>query len=217
LPATRNGELRFAVNAYEATNGNTLLQHLSLWQWNGKEVENLLAGAYQDYIDDKRGPVLKNGVLMLPTTEVTSSFAAFGAAQEPRGEWRIRLTRNKVEDLGHRFLNPQVAWLDALLSAVAAGHDVSGLASPAAVGQVRSEWKDENIIEGVPIEQTSPGLSSEKNSEKRSAFFLGFLYQFRVTSPGSFTVNCDEARIKVTYRMRAGKPYITSVRFLEPK
>ena len=121
LPAARNGELRFAVDAFEATNGSTLLHHLSLWQWDSKEAANLLACAYQDYIDDKRSPELKNGMLTLPTTEITSSFFAFGAAQEPRGEWRIHLAPDKVKDLGHRFLNPQVAWLDALLSAVAAG------------------------------------------------------------------------------------------------
>ncbi len=216
LPAARNGELRFAVDAFEATNGSTLLHHLSLWQWDSKEAANLLACAYQDYIDDKRSPELKNGMLTLPTTEITSSFFAFGAAQEPRGEWRIHLAPDKVKDLGHRFLNPQVAWLDALLSAVAAGHDASGLASPAAISQVRSEWKEENASDSGPAEKPPLDSSTEKNSGEEPAFNLGFLYQYRATGPGSFAVNCDEARMRVTYRMRAGKPYITSVRFLDP-
>jgi hypothetical protein len=216
LPAARNGELRFAVDAYEATNGSTLLHHLSLWQWDGKEAANLLAGAYQDYIDDKRGPVLQDGVLTLPTTEITSSFMAFGAAQEPRGEWRIHLTPDMVKDLGHRFLHPQVAWLDALFSAVAAGHDASGLASPAAIDQVRAEWKEENPGASGAAEKLPSDSSTGKDAKEEPSFNLGFLYQYRSTGPGSFAVNCDEARIRVTYRMRAGKPYITSVRFLDP-
>jgi hypothetical protein len=234
LPAARNGELRFAVDATEATNGSTLLHHLSVWQWKGREAVNLLAGAYQDYIDDKRASVLQDGMLILPTTEVTSSFASFGAAQEPRGEWRIRLTPDAVRDLGHRYLNPQVAWLDALLSAVAAGRDAKGLASPAAIAQVTAEWKEDFQAEDAQVrselkEQPSDASESKPadaqpadsrtaaDSERDPSFFLGFLYRFRATGPGSFAVDCDEARIRVTYRMRVGKPYITSVRFLEPR
>ena len=234
LPAARNGQLRFAVDAFEATNGNTILRHLSIWQWNGTEAANLLAGAYQDYIDDKRGPVLQDGMLTLPTTEVTSSFDSIGAAQEPRGEWRIRLTPERVKDLGHRFLNPQVAWLDALLSTVAAGHDATGLASPAAIAEVRSEWKEDfqaedaqvrselkephsDASDGAPAEKQPADSSAGKDSEEEPSFFLGFLYRFRATGSGSFAVDCDEGRIRVTYRMRAGKPYITSVSFLAPK
>jgi hypothetical protein len=234
LPAARNGELRFAVGAYEATNGNTILRHLSIWQWNGNEAANLLAGAYQDYIDDRRILVPQGGMLTLPTTEVTSSFIAFGAAEEPRGEWRIRLTPDSVNDLGHSFVNPQVAWLDALLSAVAAGHDASALASPAAIAQVQSEWNEQFQAEDAQVrselkepssdasdsthaDRKPPEASNTKNPEVEPAFYLGFLSHFRLTGPGSFAIDCDEARIRATYVVRAGKPYILSVRFLAPK
>ena len=216
LPAADNGQLRFAVNAYQATNGSTLLQNLTIWQWNGREAVNLVAGAYQDYIDDNRVPVLQNGMLTLPTTEVTSSFQSFGAAEEPRGEWRIRLSPDSAKDLGHRFLNPGVAWLDAFLSAMATGHDASGLASTAAINQVKLEWQQENSENGANAEKQPADSSSQKDPEEEPAFNLGFLYQFRATGPGAFTVKCDEALIRATYRMRAGKPYFTSVRFLAP-
>ena len=218
LPAARNGQLRFAVDAFEATNGNTILRHLSIWQWNGNDAADLLAGAYQDYVDDKRAPALRDAILTVPTTEVTSSFDSFGAAQEPRGRWRVRLTPDRVKDLGHQFLNPQVAWLDALLSAVAAGRDASGLASPPAIAQVRAEWKDQqsDISKSAPGEKQLADSSAEKDSEEEPSFFLGFLNRFQATGPDSFGVDCDEARIRATYRMRAGKPYITSVRFLAP-
>jgi hypothetical protein len=234
LPSAQYGALRFAVNAFEATNGNTILHHLSLWQWDGNEAKSLLAGGYQDVVWDKRRPWLRDGLLTLPTTEVTSSFISLGAAEEPRGEWRIQLTPDKVTDLGHRFLNPQVAWLDALLLAVATGHDASTLASPEAIAEVQTEWKgnyqakdaavrsdlsehNSDADDNAHADKQPAESSTTENPEEEPAFLLGFLSRYHATGPGSFAVYCDEAQIRVTYQMRADKPYITSVRFLDPK
>ena len=108
------------------------------------------------------------------------------------------------------------------------------MASPEAIAQVQSEWKEHFQAEDAqvrselkeqhsdasksgPAEKQPAGSSTVESPEEEPSFFLGFLSRYRTTGPGAFAVDCDEARIRATYSMRGAKPYITSVRFLRPR
>src|SRR5271170_6892565 len=165
LPPSDKGEPRFAIDAVQATNGNTLMKQLSIWQWNGAEAENLLIRSYKLYIGEDRGIQIVGNLLSVPTKETTDSFSSFGCCAEPRGIWVLRITSDNVQDLGHRFLQPQIQWADRLL---AASHGKSaaaaGLASPSVLAFLRHAELDADRIDQCNV----------LSSGKKGAFEIAF-------------------------------------------
>jgi hypothetical protein len=188
LPISDNGEPRFAIDAFQATNGSTLLKQLSIWQWNGTEAENLVARSYDLYIDEDREIQLVSNLLTVPTKERTDSFGSLGCCAEPRGMWILRITSDKVQDLGHRFLQPQIQWADRLVGAARVrSSGVTGLASPAVI----------SYLERTEIEADSVAECRVLSSGKKGAFEITF---------GVGT------KLWLAYHLRNGQPYFTQVR-----
>jgi hypothetical protein len=118
LPPSGKGQPRFAIDAVQATNGNTLMKQLGVWQWNGAEAENLVIRSYRLYIDEDRDIQLVGNLLTVPTKEATRSFSSFGCCAEPRGIWGLRITPIKDRTLAtasyNRKLNGRIdCWRQA--------------------------------------------------------------------------------------------------------
>jgi len=188
LPPTEEGQPRFAIDAFQATNGNTRLKQLSVWQWNGTEARNLLIRSYRLYIDEDRDIQILGNLLTVPTKETTSSFSAYGCCAEPRGIWMIRVTADKVEDLGHHFVQPQIQWVDRLLEAVKANSPrAAEMASPSVLARLRREGYEMDVIDQCRV------LRSGKK--------------------GAFEISLDEgATLWLAYRLRNGQPYFMDIR-----
>jgi len=188
LPPSEKGQPRFAIDAFQATNGNTLMKQLSVWQWNGTEAQNLVIRSYDLYIDEDREIRLVGNLLAVPTKEITSSFSSYGCCSEPRGIWILRINSDNVQDLGHRFLQPQIQWTDRLLAAIGAKSSaVAGLASPAVIAYLRHSEIDTDSIDECHV------LSSGKKGAFQISFGVG-------------------TKLWIAYVLRNGQPYFTHVR-----
>ncbi|MBZ5646587.1 MAG: hypothetical protein LAN37_05115 [Acidobacteriia bacterium] len=198
-----NGHPRFLVDAFQSAHGGTALAQLSVWEWNGFEALPLLIKTYHYTWDD--GTFRFDGkMLRIGTKEETQSFSSCGGCPEPRGIWTIRITPKDVQDLGHRFLQPEMEWADELLSKISAGADTAGLARPDVVSTIK------RVMQEISSENQQPN-----ESEKEDRFYWGMLNTFRSIKPGQhgvFELALDEARLRFTYVLRNGKPYFTKVR-----
>jgi hypothetical protein len=188
LPPSEKGQPRFAIDAVQATNGNTLMKQLSVWQWNGTEAQNLVIRSYDLYVDEDRKIQLAGNLFTVPTKETTSSFSSYGCCAEPRGVWILRINANNVQDLGHRFLQPQIQWTDRLLSAIGAKSSVAvGLASPSVIAYLKHSEIEMDSIDECHV------LSSGKKGAFQISFGVG-------------------TKLWFAYELRNGQPYFTHVR-----
>ena len=188
LPPSEKGQPRFAIDAFQATNGNTLMKQLSVWQWNGTEAQNLVIRSYDLYIDEDREIQLVGNLLTVPTKETTSSFSSYGCCAEPRGIWILRINSDNVQDLGNRFLQPQIQWADRLLTATRSKFTVdAGLASPSVIAYLRHTEFEMDAIDKCSV------LSSGKKGAFQISFGVG-------------------TKLWLAYVLRNGQPYFTHVR-----
>lgn len=187
LPSSENGQPRFAIDAFQATNGGTLMKQLSVWRWNGTEAENLHIRSYSQYVDEDREIQVLGNLLTVPTKETTSSFSSFGCCAEPRGVWIFRINPDNVQDLGHHFLQPQIQWADRLLAASRAkSPTAAGLASPSVLAYLKHAQFDANMVDRCEV----------LSSGKKGAFEISF---------------SEGARLRLAYRLRNGQPYFTDI------
>ena len=187
LPPSQKGQPRFAVDAFQATNGNTLMKQLGVWQWNGAEAENLIVRSYQLYIDEDRDIQLVGDLLTVPTKETTRSFSSFGCCAEPRGIWVVRVTPIGVQDLGHRFLQPQIEWADRLLASRAKSRAAADLAAPSVLAFLRRTEIDADSVNQCHV------LSHGRKGAFEISFGVG-------------------TKLWLAYRLRNGQPYFTDIR-----
>jgi hypothetical protein len=198
-PAT-NGHPRFLVDAVQSADGGTALAQLSVWEWTGSEAALVLIKTYQ-YAWDQDSFHFDGTTLRIGTKEDLVSYFSCGMCSDPKGVWTLRITPEGVEDLGHRFLNPEMQWADKLLSAIAEGKDVSGMARPEVVTAIKSTMAE------ITKENTQ-----QSETEQPSLFSWGMFGGFHRNGQGTFAIDLDEARMRFTYLMRKGKPYFTHVR-----
>ena len=188
LAPLESGPSRFAIDAFQATNGSTLMKQLSVWQWNGNDAENLAIRSYRQYIDEDRSIQIVGDLLTVPTKEQTESFSAFGCCAEPRGIWMLRIGPEKTQDLGRVFLQPEILWADRLLAASRTKSPLAAtLGSPAVIAYLR-----QTEFDGIMVDKC------------------------RIVSRGrrrSFEITFGEGvRLWLAYRLRNGQPYFTDVR-----
>ena len=189
LPPTSSGQSRFAVDAFQATNGSTLVKQLSVWQWNGFVAKNLVIKSYNLYIDEDRDIDVVGNFVSIPTKESTDSFSSLGCCAEPRGVWILRIEPDRIQDLGHHFLQPQIQWADRLLTeSRAKSPHAASLASPSVVAFLRK-----TDFDGIMIDRCNV-LSSGKKGEFEISFAEG-------------------VKLRLAYRLRTGQPYFTDIRF----
>lgn len=189
LPPSEKGQPRFVIDAFQGTNGNTLMKQLSVWQWNGIEADNLLIRSYQLYIDEDRDIQLIGNLLSVPTKETTSSFSSYGCCAEPRGIWIIRISPGKVQDLGHHFLQPQIQWVDRLIATSRAKSlaAAASLAAPTVLAFLNHTELDADMIDECHV------LSHGKKGTFELSFGVG-------------------TKLWFAYQLRNGQPYFTEMR-----
>jgi hypothetical protein len=188
-----NGYARFLVDAYQAADGGTTLAQLSIWEWDGAEAKPLLVKVYQ-YAADYRGFRFDGRTLRISTKEDTRTFFSCGMCAEPRGVWTVRITPDGIQDLGHRFLEPELQWADELISKIEQREDTTLVAN----AQVVAALKD---CMQVPSHE--------------GGFSWGMLAGCRILrrgQQGAFVVVLDEYRLRFSYVLRNGAHYFTDVR-----
>jgi hypothetical protein len=202
LPRAANGHARFLVDAYQAADGGTALAQLSIWEWDGAFANPLLVECYE-YAGDFHRLRFKGRTLRISTKEPLCTLFGCGMCQEPQGVWTVRVTPTGVEDLGHRFLQPELQWADELLSKINKGPDVTSLA-------------DGKVLDALNA-RIRRGQEEARNltHQPDAAFFWGMLDGCRVLRRGqrggAFVLVVDEGRLQFTYELREGRPYFTNV------
>jgi hypothetical protein len=142
LPPTARGHPRFYVDAGKAGNGMTIGAQLTVWSWTGSAARLLGSILYSEMIDDDRKIQFDGRDLILPIKEDAESFISSGASPDPQGTWKLRITPRGVQDLGHRWSQPELQWFDRLSDTVQKGRDTRELAAPAVARRLKPLRED---------------------------------------------------------------------------
>jgi hypothetical protein len=205
LTPAANGHPRFLVDAYQGADGGTILAQLSVWEWDGAAAKPLLVELYR-YASDFRGFHFDGKTLQIITKEETQTFFGCGMCPQPRGIWTLKITPTGVDNLGHRFLQPEVQWADELLSKLNKGDDTTGIADPKVAGILKAR------IDEAKTERAPANKSSSSKKREFSWGMLGECHVLRRGQRGSFVLDLDEGQLHLSYVLRNGRPYFTSVR-----
>lgn len=132
LPATSRGNPRFYVNALNAGQGQTVGGQTSVWEWTGTTAVLRANRSYRVMIDDPEGADTFDGnVLKVHMKGGAGHFlCGYGSCPHPRTFWRVRVTPERVEDLGVRLAEPEFQLLDDVLVGILRHTSMSHLASP---------------------------------------------------------------------------------------
>ena len=128
LPSTESGHPCFYVHANYAGNGMTVGAQTSVWSWTGSAAHLLTVIGYAQMIDDGRSIHFDGRDLSIPIKEQPRAFISSGGSPDPQGIWTLRITPRGVQDLGHRWSQPELEWFDRLSDAVQKGRDTAALA-----------------------------------------------------------------------------------------
>ena len=204
LSPAANGRARFLVDTYQSADGGTILAQLSVWEWDGAEAKPLLIDVYF-YAADYGNFRFDGNTVRITTKEELKILFSCGMCPTPRGVWVLRITPDRVQDLGHRFVTPEIKWADELLSAIEKGEDTMNLADPKVVATLKAH-AEETQAEDLKLD---PSLSG-----KFSWGMLGACRVLRRGQEGAFELELDEGRLHFTYLLRNGTPYFTNVKIL---
>lgn len=199
LPVARNGHPRFIVDAVQNADGGTALAQLSVWEWTGTESVPLLIKTYE-YVWGEDSFHFDGNTLRIGTKEDPISYFSCGECSDPKGIWTVRITPEGVDDLGHRFVNPEMKWADDLLSAIGNGKDASEMARPQVIEAIKSAMAE------VAKTDTQPAETKEPNP-----YTWGMFAGFRRIGNDGFAMDFDEAKMRFSYLVRDGKPYFTHI------
>jgi hypothetical protein len=202
VPPAANGHARFLVDAVQAANGGTHLAQLSIWEWDGTEARPLLVEVYQ-YAADFGGFRFDGNTVRISTKEEFKTLFSCGMCPEPRGIWTVRIEPDGVENLGHRFAQPELQWADELLSKIDKGEDASNLADAKVLDALKARIRDE---QATATDQVQPS--------DETAFSWGMLGRCRVLrrgQRGAFVLGTDEGNLHFSYVRRNGRPHFTNV------
>jgi hypothetical protein len=208
LPPTGKGMPRFAVNAWQATNGGTIEAQFSVWEWNGKEAAAELIESY-NYAADYGGIRAKGNLVSITTKEPTDTFFSCGMCPEPHGTWTLLLTPGGTRDLGHRFRTPEIQWADKLLTTIAASGDASTMASSEVIAEIRG---------AIDKERAKYPPSKDETEEEKESVYFGMFDKCKILGrgrKGSFFLAMDEAEFRFSYEMHGSQPFFIAVTFSE--
>jgi hypothetical protein len=202
--ASTKGHARFLVDAYQGADGGTILGQLSIWEWDGSEAKPLLVEAYE-YAADFGGLQFDGKMVRISTKGELNAFFSCGMCPEPRSVWKVRITADGIEDLGHQFLQPEIAWADELLSRINRGEGVTDIAEERVARILTAR-----VREG----QTDAADRAQPSDQSAVSFSWGMLGSYRILSRGqrgAFVLAVDEAELHFSYILRRGRPYFTNV------
>jgi hypothetical protein len=164
LPPHRSGRPRFLIDAYEhAGMGLDVPGQISVWEWTGIDAVPELIQAY--FTTGGAGAKLQGDRVRIRTKESTLRIYTCGSCDDPQGTWTLRVTPDRVVDLGHTFDDPLVKLVDTLLDRVIRRQDTSALASRAARAQLAKILESERheSPEGGDLLLGMRGLGTERS------------------------------------------------------
>lgn len=195
LPPTRAGHPRFYVRAFQYAHGGTLLPQVSIWEWDGMKAIPLLIRSFLEPADDDFGQRFAKGLLQFGTKEPSDTFTSYGGTTEPRGIWTIRIGKESIEDLGHRWVEPNARLVDELCEGLRKNQSVSHLASGKVIAWMKDRFK--------------PDPEAKEGEELR--FYLGMYSASKTTREKAFEVfriECDEGIFSFKVNRRNGHRFI---------
>ncbi|MBI2568678.1 MAG: hypothetical protein HYV63_16780 [Candidatus Schekmanbacteria bacterium] len=197
LSPARNANPRFAVVALSHPGaGGTYPRQLGIWEWNGADAIPLLIDSYLVSFGTPAAVQISGDVLAVATKEeVFNSFGSCGACPDAEGVWRVRVTADGVQDLGHELLVPELAVVDALVQELGRGADVSDKMSPATTAALRAVIPHDDG-ERVHLGQHNVRAASRSGDETRLRLFTD-----------------ETGLLQFTFRKgKNGKPFVVEVR-----
>jgi hypothetical protein len=204
LPPTGNGSPRFAIDAFQASNGGTMEAQFSVWEWNEKEAKVEAIQSYNHLVDE--GVIhLQGNEVHIATKEPTGTFSSCGGCPEPRGEWTLLLTSDGTTDLGHRFRTPELQWADKLLTTIAASGDASSMASSEVIAAIRGS---------VDKQRAKYPPSKDETEEEKASVYFGMFDKYKILKRGqvgAFVLKTDDVEFSFSYEMRGSHPFFTKV------
>jgi hypothetical protein len=133
LPEDAKGHPRFYIDGtYAQSAGGTVGAQTSVWLWNGKTAEPLIAKAYALMIDQAVGTRAEGDLLKVQEKKFFRSFSSCGGCEERQTDWIIRLTPDGIEDLGEKSVVPELDAVDELFYRVIHRKSAIDVATPAA-------------------------------------------------------------------------------------
>lgn len=203
LPAQRNGAPRFYLNGtYETPFGNTVGGQISLWRWNGRGADPLLAKTYAYYIDQKWLVRIRHNILHLNMKQEFKSFFACGSCEGRQVDWRVRLGPKEIKPIGTRSMVPELDLVDALFDRLFRRKSVAEIASPAVAAALN------DTVENARQDAAKHGFGPT----------LGMLMGWRTTAGYRRKTIClstdDSGAYRFSVISRNGRPWISSVAIL---
>ncbi|MBS0214015.1 MAG: hypothetical protein JSR26_12710 [Proteobacteria bacterium] len=137
LPADAQGRSRFYIDGIRAqAAGATVGAQTTVWVWDGKAAQPLLAHAYGMMLDQSVGTRFEQGLLKLREKRDYRAFFSCGACEGRQVDWSVRVDAKGVSEQGVRSVAPELDVLDELLWRRIHGRAANDIAAPAAVAQV---------------------------------------------------------------------------------
>ncbi len=196
LPSDANGNPRFYIDGtYAQWGGGTLGGQLSIWEWNGSNVNLLMAKEYLYYLDG--GEISLHGeLLQIHTKETFKTFFSCEECGEPDAEWTIRVSRQGVDDLGSRRLVPELDLVDELFARLENNASIADIAAP-------------DVVTSPSVDAIREQLVSDPGQ-----FSAGMLDGWKIKRIGSdsrLCVSLDVGRYVYSFSRPDGQLHLTGI------
>jgi hypothetical protein len=200
LKSGKNGLSRFYVDAItNPSMGQERPAQISIWQWNGTEPECLFMEQYTTTYEG-HGISLKGDIMEIRTKETPKTFSSCGSCEDPRGIWRLKITPEKIENLGEQYIEPAIGLIDELFYRIQEGNDTSDITTLEVVSKLNSALERDKEDSHLFIGMVGGWKVKRHNNSDN------LLIQFDNTPPLIFTIS-----------KKNGKPYIRGVKIKEEK
>jgi hypothetical protein len=137
LPDTSNGRHRFYTSTVlPQPAGCSYASELRIWSTRGRKTSRLLDKVYSDTCDGK-GVRLIGDVLHVDVRDEFKAFYTPGCCAGRQVDWRIRVGKDGVEDLGETPDVPELDIVDSLFENVVTGRGPRPAATPGVVALLR--------------------------------------------------------------------------------
>jgi len=150
LPPDSTGRARFYIDAgYFQEMGATSGAQLSIWRFDGRSGDVLLRKNYVVVADDDNGPTDQGPFIRRHDKYQYRMLDAYGSGLGRMLTWTIKVTPDRIEDLGETPDIPEMDTVDEVFWRISQGKNAAELAAPtvvkqmaAIVAEARKTYKD---------------------------------------------------------------------------
>lgn len=155
LPPDANGMPRFYVDGtYAQIAGATIAAQISLWVWDGFTARPAITHEYGYMLAQKVRTRMEGDILKVQQKKSFRTFYSCGQCEERQMDWMVRVTPERLEELGEKSLVPELDLVDELFARLMHNRNAAAIASAAALQAARSilaqarselsakEWKE---------------------------------------------------------------------------